>query len=495
MQLIYIGTVFFLFKSGEMLLDTTVRPYLLNAVCKKHLFNNNSLCLNLHNYPDHEDSVQKEASLYFFIYRVAANVPAIVTGLFLGAWSDKNGRRLPMVFTCIGLTLSVPFYIGSMYIGHPTLAVWIILAGTFFQGLSGKGGVITMAVNCFIAEISDAKNITKHTGMLFSMNFFGNCFGAFLAGIIGWDLVPYFTVIGINGIAVIIILVFIKETKRPSTGKCSNFHKISKTCANGETDNNSETKTNPDDCELDKTVQSYRTFEGLKLYSGLFTRKRTGFNNLYILILFSVIFLSTCDVTGTVDVMLLFVSRSPYNWTKSLYSYFVSFDNILMGEALFLTLPFLSKILKLSDIKLVVIGLFCRVIRYVCTGFSTVTWTMFVYDVIGSGGSFIICIRSILSKVIEEEELGKFFSIYSVTEIAAKLIGSIVYMGIYSATVSFYPGIAFFVMGLVNLTMLIATVVVHRLFKKGQHEEVLPIIVKEIKINRNGEIPNVRRQN
>jgi PCFT/HCP family folate transporter-like MFS transporter 1/3 len=449
-----------------------------------HLYGNETLCLNLHNYPEHKDSVQKEASIYFFIYQIAANVPAFVTCPLLGAWSDKNGRRLSMIFSCIGLTLSVPFYIGSMYIGHPTLAVWIILAGTFFQGLSGK--VISMTVNCFIVEISDAKNITKHMSMLSSMNFFGNCFGAFLAGIIGWKLVPYFTVIGINCVTVIIILVFIKETKHRTTGKVSDSSEISKSCADCESSSKSATRNILSDNNADKHPLIYGTFERFKTYFDVFTRKRTGFINICIIILLSIIFVCGCDTTGDTDVLFLFVSRSPYNWEKSLYSYFVSFHYISQGVSLLVILSFLSKILKLSDIYLVMIGLSCRVIRYACLGlgFSTETWTIFVYDVIGSGGSFIICIKSIVSKIIGEEDLGKFFAIYAIIEIAAKLIGSIAYLGLYRETVSLYPGITFFVMGLVNFALLIVTVVVSRLFKKGQNKKVT--LISFIKLSENG---------
>lgn len=65
------------------------------------------------------------------IYRILANVPAIILSLFCGAWSDQTGRKLPMMIPSVGSILAVLLYMLSLMIKEHTLM--ILMFGALVQ--------------------------------------------------------------------------------------------------------------------------------------------------------------------------------------------------------------------------------------------------------------------------------------------------------------------------------------------------------------------------
>jgi len=108
--------VFFLFKIGEALLEPTVRLYIMEGVCRQMLtFHNESWirCSHLSDYPDKEDDVQATAANYLMYYKLIVNLPALLLLLFCGAWSDRVGRKLPVILSSFGTVIAVIFFMIS----------------------------------------------------------------------------------------------------------------------------------------------------------------------------------------------------------------------------------------------------------------------------------------------------------------------------------------------------------------------------------------------
>lgn len=80
-------------------------------------------------------------------------------------------------------------------------------------------------------------------------------------------------------------------------------------------------------------------------------------------------------------------------------------------------------------------------------GFASAAWQMYfgpVAEIIG--GTAFIAMRSLASKLVTSEELGKINSLFGIVESLAPLIYSPILATTYSATISYMPG-AFFVVG------------------------------------------------
>lgn len=112
--IVVINIMMFLYKAGEAMLDATTRPYLIRAVCYEILKTNNqgneTECSSLENHPAMEDQVQKQSGYYLIYYRLLLNIPAILLSLFCGSYSDRHGRKLPILLPCFGGMAAVMMY-------------------------------------------------------------------------------------------------------------------------------------------------------------------------------------------------------------------------------------------------------------------------------------------------------------------------------------------------------------------------------------------------
>ena len=142
--------VFFLFKIGEALLEPSVRLYITEGVCRQTLaFHNQSSaqCSRLSEYPDQEDAVQSTAANYLMYYKLIINLPALLLLLFCGAWSDRVGRKLPVILSSFGTVIAVIFFMISRVTVKWTLFLCLVFAGAAVRGLFGKSTVMTMAMH------------------------------------------------------------------------------------------------------------------------------------------------------------------------------------------------------------------------------------------------------------------------------------------------------------------------------------------------------------
>ena len=430
--------IFFLYKTGESMLDATTRPYIIKVVCHGRFPNNDTVCKNLHRHPELEDDIQGEAGSYLMYYRLLVNFPAIFLGLFCGAWSDKYGRKLPMMLPSLGSVLSVLLYMLSL--ASPDFAIGWILCGALCQGAFGKSSVITMAVNSYASDISDKEDRTQKLGKLLAMNFFGLFAGALLSGIFQdiADLPATFCVV-----------VFIHASSLLVT-----------VCCMPET-----VVRDQDQKETDLSESCCKTclFDNLKESLSVLCKKRGNNGRKMILVLFLISFCNqTCKV-GETDITLLFVTRSPLSWPKSWYGYLLSLDYAVMGFCLLVILPILSNLLKIPDAAIVIMGVSCKIVRLFWAGFITESWMVYVSVVIGSfAGLITSSIRSLMSKTVEETELGKIFSLLASAETASKLFGTVIFVSLYGATAYFFPGFAYLVEGLIYVLMLIVVVVIYK---------------------------------
>lgn len=425
--------VFFLYKVGESLLDATIRPYIIQATCMNVVPDSNlTVCGDIGYYPAVEDLVQPAAAFYIMLHRITLYAPAIVLGLFFGAWSDKYGRKIPMVFPSMGSVIGVVFYIGSMM--ERQWNVLLIIAGGMFQGALGKSSVVTMAVHSYAADITEKEQRTKKMGKILSMNFFGLFAGSLLSGILA-DLVGMevmFCVVSLFHATAILTIVFLlaetvqyKKDTPKKTFECSSFFNLA------------------------------NVKDSLMV---VFRKREDGARSIVITIFLISILQITCK-TGEMDTTVLFVQHRPLSWSKSGYGFLLSIDYAVMGVCLFFILPLLSNVLKISDTTIIIMAIFCKVARLLWAAFLNKTWMVYVSIGLGAmGGLMISALRSLLSKTVDEHEIGKTFSLLGCGETASKLLGTAIFTNIYGATAKIMPGMVYLIEAAVFFITLLMTI-------------------------------------
>lgn len=438
-DVILVNIIFFLYKSGESMLDTSTRQYILKAVCNRNYPLNISCCLNIEQFPDVEDYIQKQSGIYLIFYRIIINAPAVVLGLFCGAFSDRYGRKIPMILPSIGSILGVCFYIASLF--YLKLQLPLIMVGASLQGISGKSTIITMAVNSYISDITEKDERIQKLGSLLATTFFGMFVGSFLSGVIqdvANLLVTYCTVMFLHASFILLTTTCLRESLK------------------------SKEKTQIGISTLSLLFKPTNVKESI----GVLTKKRQKGRRLIVLIMFLITLVNQVCKVGEQDVTILFVTRSPLSWPKSWYGYLLSLDYAVMGICLLCILPYLSIYLNMSDAAILILGLCCRIIRLTWAAFATTSWMVFVSVIIGAfSGMMTSAVRSLVSKSVSENEAGKLFSLLACTETASKIFGVVTFVNIYSMTAEYFPGASYICEALLFVGMLILVICIYKSLK------------------------------
>lgn len=140
-------------------------------------------------------------------------------------------------------------------------------------------------------------------------------------------------------------------------------------------------------------------------------------------------------------------TRYKFNWSEVEYSIFTTFNMMshVVGNTI-LMLLFL-KLLKINDALIGAIACVSKILSALVEAFAQNQWQFYAGPIVAmlGGGSFI-AIRSISSKIVHNNELGKLNSILYTAEILTTMIYSPMYAKLYSVTLTTLPG-AFYLLG------------------------------------------------
>lgn len=94
----------FLYMMAFMLTTVIEQAFFVNKACRVDIGYNQSICDNIHlkNYSDYNKEVQLVVSTFHQWNDIAGHVVPILLAFFMGAWSDKRGRKLPLLIGLIG---------------------------------------------------------------------------------------------------------------------------------------------------------------------------------------------------------------------------------------------------------------------------------------------------------------------------------------------------------------------------------------------------------
>ncbi|XP_053374850.1 proton-coupled folate transporter-like [Mercenaria mercenaria] len=411
-----IDLIFLLYNIGDSMLDAVLRPNIPQIVCFNMFPDRIDMCRNLETTPDLEDDVQKQATNYIIYHKCLSNFPALILGLFCGAWSDKYGRKLPMVLPSIGTTFAILLYMSANI--SPESSVAFFLSGSFIHGCFGKTSMISMAVYSYTVDITTSSGRTNKLGLLAAMQFIGMFIGSLVAGLLLDNadvLTTYCTASFLNALVVIVALCIVRETVAANEG----------------------TEVFP--CKTIFRPENFKDSLMVLIKKRDFNLRRSICTLLFVLLLHQ-----TCR-TGLTDVTLLYTELPPLSWPTSWFGYLSAADNATMGVVLLIILPILSNIIKLSDSVISMIGLGCASIRFIILTWSKHTWMVWVAIGIGSFGGLINSpARSLLSKLVHEDEVGKIFSVLGSGETIAKFF-ALIFTALYGTTLDVFPGMSFLI--------------------------------------------------
>lgn len=145
-----------------------------------------------------------------------------------------------------------------------------------------------------------------------------------------------------------------------------------------------------------------------------------------------------------------------WGWTTE-FAFYQSFITAIGFIGTIIVTGFFVNYLKLVDPILIIISIACRLISRVLYTFAkgfVMIYLAGAVDMFNSAPS--IAMRSLISKVVATDELGRVYSVMSIIETAIQPVAIIAYSQIYGDTIQTFPATFFFLtIGLLVIVLLI----------------------------------------
>uniref|UniRef100_A0A2H1V1J8 SFRICE_002447 n=1 Tax=Spodoptera frugiperda TaxID=7108 RepID=A0A2H1V1J8_SPOFR len=346
--------------------------------------------------------------------------------LFLGAWSDRTGKRKICILLPIfgDLLMCLNDLLNAYYFYELPVQVTMFFDG-FFPAITGGWITTYMGIFAYISDISSEENRTFRVGIANLCLTAGGPIGSVLSGILlNWT--GYYGVFTISALLNLISILYgfflINDPKRPVTEK-------------------------PKQNESFNVRGFLKSFFDIKHVKDTLTvafkkgpnKRRTK----SILVLASIAFIYGPS-HGEATVRYLF-TRYRFNWDALMYSFYSTFFICIHALGALVSISLFSHRLRWDDSVLGLISNGSKVVGALYTGLARNTRDMYIAVAIEMfNATSFTALRSISSKLVTSDELGKMTSFFNLMEVVTSMIFGPLYSWIYMCTLETDAGIVYY---------------------------------------------------
>ncbi|PRD30209.1 UNVERIFIED_CONTAM: slc46a1 [Trichonephila clavipes] len=153
-----IEVVMFMYMFAAVMRQVSTTTLIMDKVCLVHLGLSNDVCQNLIHYPEQKIEVEKLANNYGVGHSLIQMLPSCFISCFVGAWSDRYSRKIPLIAAFLGLIIDG---LGSTVCAAILKSrVEFLYAAALFTGFSG--GMISI-LTILYSYAADTTTFGKRT--------------------------------------------------------------------------------------------------------------------------------------------------------------------------------------------------------------------------------------------------------------------------------------------------------------------------------------------
>ncbi|XP_013098104.1 tetracycline resistance protein, class A [Stomoxys calcitrans] len=376
------------------------------------------------NYTMEEETIQKMVAHMVAWKTVIQSLFPCLLILFWGSWSDRHHRRKPCIMIpivgeflgTVGLILCVYFKDTPMEVAGLTEAI--------FPSLSGGWFVMLMGVFSYIADITTEEERTLRIGILNVCFSVGVPIGTALSGVL-LKKIGFYGVFSISASLYVLSLVygfFFLPEPRPR-------------CIQPQEKTKSRSLLG-DFFDKEHVVETFRVA----------FKKGENKRRARVILLMIVVMVVIGPIYGEMNVMYLF-TRYRFNWNEVDFSVFNTFAVVTGLVGVLFCVGVLSHKLKIDDALIGVLSSTSKILSGFVYAFATLPWHMYVGAIVEIfNGTSFIAMRSMATKLVSKDELGKVNSLFGVAEALMPVVYAPMYSTLYAATIKVFPG-AFYILG------------------------------------------------
>ncbi|XP_037556051.1 proton-coupled folate transporter isoform X1 [Dermacentor silvarum] len=400
---------------SRFMIATPVQDLLLRKACLNELHMNASVCARLDENEPIKDAAERISSTASTVQTIVAMAPSSVVAIFIGPWCDKYGYRLPLVVATLGFLASTALTLMTVY--RMEMPLYANILCSIPDGLCGGPITVFAAVHSVVAVTTGVKGRRARFFGLSMVIVVFITVGGFLGGQLygHWGLE---TVLGVSlafaSLALLWAFLAIEDLVRPAH------------VADGTS------------LKLRNLFQVNNLCEGFKC--SIKARPQKG--RAQILCLFG----ATCGVVfeQTSKPIDYYYVREMYSWSVAQYTS-VQTVSSLVCLALYVPLIYLFlRVFKISDPGMALVGVFFASAQMAVLGLAYTEWLYYLSHVVGIPTFLAKAgIRTHLSKLVGDNEVGKVFAFLSSLDTLVPLAANVLLTWLFNVSITFMPGLPY----------------------------------------------------
>uniref|UniRef100_A0A1I7UN53 MFS domain-containing protein n=1 Tax=Caenorhabditis tropicalis TaxID=1561998 RepID=A0A1I7UN53_9PELO len=417
-----------------------------------------------------QDDVEKDIANTKIYLQIIGTIPTLIVSPLIGNWSDRNGRKAPLLFSLFGLVLNNFLFLCAT-LSYETINVYYwFFVSELLMGMFG-GGAATFSTS--LAIVTDdcrhklkpgSSTIPFRVGLASFVQSIGMLSGTLVVSILAVPAIVSverhalsyvkcaFIQTGLALIALIYGIFFVRETHFP---KREDF-------SYNQFDDNEEIEEEVAPPKL-TGIRQFTTY--LESVFGVLTVRRPGWTRLCLCVSLAFVFIEFLSFDPAL--LLLLVKRLPFAWNDKLFSYFTLTRTVLSSFGMVLCPILLTFSSWLGKDSLLIIGaLASSAATSFLTAFATRTEHIFYTCAFGIiMGGMQPAYRSFLPRMVAKEETARLLTSVSIIISFSPILSSLIFNNIFNATLTWWPGFAFFVSGCFQSTVFIGQIIIHMLMR------------------------------
>lgn len=397
----------------------------LDKACRVNLDFGDEVCTALRlrkraNHTYKEDEVQKLiASVQGWKSVIQTAVPTILM-LFVGAWSDKTGRRkICMLMPIIGEFLTCVLNMINTHFFYEVSVEWTVAMEVLFPALTGGWYTMFLATFSYLGDITSKETRTFRMGILSLCMTVGFPIGMGLSGVLLRRL-GYYGVFSISASLQCVNFFYVYFFLRDHTWL--------------------ETREKVQSTGCTALLLDFFDFASLKETLGIVFKKGDNNRRLRICLILTVVCLTFGPMWGELSVMYIFM-RYRFNWDEVRFSIYSTYNFVAHSAGTLFSISVFSRRLHADDAMLGIISTSSKILGALLMAFARNDYEVYLCPLVEIlNGTSAIALKSIASKLVSYKELGKVFSLFGVAETLMPLIFAPLYTRVYILTLHALPG-------------------------------------------------------
>lgn len=370
-----------------------------------------------------------------------SGLPAIVI-LFVGSWSDRTGNRkalmlIPLIgeiISGIGMILTTYYFL--------EWPLWVTgLIEALPPALTGGWSIALMGSYSYIADVTSIDSRTFRIGIVAIIVTLGIPIGSAISGVLT-EAVGYYGIFGIG-------LLFY------TIGFIHTFFRIH------------DVRTDESTCDI---ISFFHPKNIIGTLSILVKGNRLKIIQIWLVIWAQIVIVGPVYGEGALVYLYTLLRYSMDLVEFSLYSTY----SVIMGLiGTLIAVTIFSKLLKMHDSLIGVISTACKVMSSVLYALAPTKKWFYVgpaVDFFGNVG--VTAIRSLGTKIVEPDEVGKMCSIIGLAEAIVPVVYTPLYSIVYSKTLDTFPGTFYMLGAAMTVPAFFIFMYMYFLYKRSERDVV-----------------------